>query len=148
MNNESIEMIKIVEWIDANNEDSYEDKHGEDEKDDDELSEFTEKSYENDFEKEYEDKYEDKHEAKDKGNDVDEDSLENTIYSELDSILDFIFDYDIIPTPENFYELDHFTKIKNKIINKIKLDKNDLLYIKAIDGSKKFELLKLFNWVL
>lgn len=144
MNNESIEMIKIVEWIDANNEDSYEDKHGEDEKDDDELSEFTEKSYENDFEKEYEDK----HEAKDKGNDVDEDSLENTIYSELDSILDFIFDYDIIPTPENFYELDHFTKIKNKIINKIKLDKNDLLYIKAIDGSKKFELLKLFNWVL
>ena len=121
--NETIEMINLIERIDIANNDDEDD-------DEDELSEFTE----NDFEKGYEGK--------------DDDSLENTIHSELDSVLDFIFDYDIIATPEKFYELYHFTKIKNKIVNKIRLDKNDLSYIKKVDDSKKFELIKLFNYVL
>ena len=64
---------------------------------------------------------------------------------ELDSLLEFKFDFDIIFTPENNSQLDHLTEIKTKIINKIKLNKSDLFYIKKIEDCEKFELIKIFN---
>ena len=64
---------------------------------------------------------------------------------ELDSLLEFKFDFDIIFTPENNSQLDHLTEIKTKIINKIKLNKSYLFYIKKIEDCEKFELIKIFN---
>jgi hypothetical protein len=72
--------------------------------------------------------------------------------SELDSELDFIFDFDIVYEPsigiDNNDKTKHFIEIKNKIINKIKLNANDLIYITKLDENDKFELIKLFNHMM
>lgn len=64
---------------------------------------------------------------------------------DLDSELDFQFDFDIINNDENNMELDKYYKIKNKIINNIKLNKNDLVHIQYANNGIMFELIKLFN---
>jgi hypothetical protein len=72
--------------------------------------------------------------------------------SELDSELDFNFDFDIIYEPsiaiDNNDKTTHFIEIKSKIINKIKLNVFDLLYIKKLDDDDKFELIKIFNHMM
>jgi len=85
---------------------------------DDDLSEFSEYK-DNDF--------------------VNYDYLEET----LDSTVDF--DFDIIFTPENNSELLQINEIKHKIVNKIKLSFLELSYIKKMEDSDKFSLIKLFN---
>jgi hypothetical protein len=59
--------------------------------------------------------------------------------------LDLNFDFDVIFTPENNSEILQFIEIKNKIVNRIKLNALDLSYIKKLEDSDKFDLIKLFN---
>lgn len=79
--------------------------------------------------------------------------------SELDSILDFNFDFDMVYDPNinntnnNTYSIIddnkmHFIEIKSKIVNKIKLNANDLIYIKKLEDDEKFELIKIFNHIM
>jgi len=80
--------------------------------------------------------------------DILEQNLVSNELSDLDSELDFIFDYDIIYNLENNNKNvsnDYLTSIKNKIINKIKLNKTDLMHIQYSNEGTKFELIKLFN---
>ena len=58
---------------------------------------------------------------------------------------DFNLDFDIIFTPENNSELLKLTEIKSKIVNRIKLNAQDLSHIKKIEDDEKFSLIKLFN---
>ena len=78
--------------------------------------------------------------------------LDSELESELDSELDFKFDFDIIYEPsigiDNNDKTTHFIEIKSKIINKIKLNANDLIYIKKLDDNDKFELIKIFNHMI
>jgi hypothetical protein len=64
---------------------------------------------------------------------------------DLEDTFDFIFDFDIIYKPKINIELLQIIEIKNKIVKKIKLNALELLFIKKLDDSEKFELLKLFN---
>lgn len=88
--------------------------------------------------------------------DVDSDILEQNIDadmqsvvdSDLDSDLDFIFDYDIIYNHENNNDVDNLIEIKSKIVNKIKLNNNDLTRIQYTNEGTKFEIIKLFNHYL
>jgi hypothetical protein len=68
--------------------------------------------------------------------------------SELYSDLDFMFDFDIIYNPENNSDVDNLIEIKSKIVNKIKLNKSDLIRIQYANEGAKFELIKLFNHYL
>jgi len=64
---------------------------------------------------------------------------------DLEDTFDFIFDFDIIYKPKFNIELLQIIEIKNKIVKRIKLNALELLFIKKLDDSEKFELLKLFN---
>jgi hypothetical protein len=59
--------------------------------------------------------------------------------------LDLNFDFDVVFTPENNSEILQFIEIKNKIVNRIKLNALDLSCIKKLEDSDKFDLIKLFN---
>jgi hypothetical protein len=64
---------------------------------------------------------------------------------DLDSCLDFQFDFDIVFTPENKSKLLQVTEIKSKIVNRIKLNAQDLLHIKYMEHDEKMDIIKLFN---
>jgi hypothetical protein len=65
---------------------------------------------------------------------------------ELDSILDFNFDFDIVYSPNSINDKSHrFMEIKSKIVNKIKLNAVDLIYIHKLDHDEKLEIIKIFN---
>jgi hypothetical protein len=135
--NDNMKYIKVYEGdfnyikneiIDSN---FYNDDHNNDE---DNLSQFSGFSYITDFE------------------DYDKDKLEENLgcktFSDLDSDFDFMFDYDIIYNPEhnNKTDTNYLSEIKNKIMNKVKLNKTELLHIQYADETTKFEIIKLFNF--
>jgi len=64
---------------------------------------------------------------------------------ESDDDLESSLDFDIIYKPTNNIELIQMIEIKSKIVNRIKLNTFDLLYIKKLNDNDKFDLLKLFN---
>lgn len=65
---------------------------------------------------------------------------------ELDSILDFNFDFDIVYTPNSIYDKSQrLMEIKSKIVNKIKLNAIDLIYIHKLSDDEKLEIIKIFN---
>lgn len=113
--NGEIEMVEPEPYIDFNNIGNDDSGNS-----DDNLSEFSE----------YEDDDFDKN-----------DYLEET----LDLDLDFDVDVDLVFTSENNSEILQFIEIKNKIVNRIKLNALDLQNIKKLDDNDKFELIKLFN---
>jgi len=64
---------------------------------------------------------------------------------DLEDTFDFIFDFDIIYKPKINIDLLQIIEIKNKIVKRTKLNALELLYIKKLNDSEKFELIKLFN---
>jgi hypothetical protein len=73
---------------------------------------------------------------------------DDDLESSLDSTLEFIFDFDIIYKPKNNIEMLENIEIKNKIVNRIKLNALDLQNIKKLDDNEKFELIKIFNHMM
>jgi hypothetical protein len=71
--------------------------------------------------------------------------MHSILDSDLDSDLDFMFDFDIIYNPENNNDMNNFIEIKTKIVNKIKLNKDDLTRIHHANDIVKFEIIKWFN---
>jgi hypothetical protein len=109
---------------------SFDSLHNDDE---DKLSQFSGFSYVKDFE------------------DYDKDKLEENLICknsyDLDSELDFLFEFDTIYNPEDNNKTDtyYLSEIKNKIVNKIKLNDKDLLHIQYANETTKFEIIKLFS---
>ena len=109
---------------------SFDSLHNDDE---DKLSQFSGFSYVKDFE------------------DYDKDKLEENLICknsyDLVSELDFLFEFDTIYNPEDNNKTDtyYLSEIKNKIVNKIKLNDKDLLHIQYANETTKFEIIKLFS---
>jgi len=143
--NDNIKYIKVYEGdfnyikneiIDNNfynHHDDDDDDNDDNDDNEDNLSQFSGFSYITDFE------------------DCDKDKLEENLgyktFSDLDTEFDFLFEYDIIHNHENNNKTnsEYLCKIKNKIMNKIKLSAKELLYIQYANETTKFEIIKLFN---
>jgi len=135
--NDNIKYIKVYENSLKNIKNSvlssFDSLHNDDDDDEDNLSQFSGFSYVTDFE------------------DCEKDDLEENLgcktFSDLDSEFDFLFEYDIIHNHENNNKTDseYLCEIKNKIMNKIKLNAKELLYIQHANEKIKFEIIKLFN---
>ena len=133
--NDNIKYIKVYEgkFNYIKNEIIDNNFYNDDDDDEDNLSQFSGFSYVTDFEDYDKDKL--------------EENLECKTFSDLDSEFDFFFEYDIICNHENNNktDTDYLCEIKNKIINKIKLNAKELLHIQHANEKTKFEIIKLFN---
>lgn len=114
---------------------SFDSLHNDDE---DNLSQFSGFSYINDIDVENEE------------NDKLEENLVCKNSSDLDTELDFIFDCDTIYSnskskSKQIYDDVYLSEIKNKIVNKIKLNDKDLLHIRYANETTKFVIIKLFS---
>lgn len=111
----------------------------------DKLSQFSGFSYNKDFQHGdggYSYNYDNDSDILEQNIDTD---MQSVLDSDLDSDLDFLFDYDIIYNPKNNSDLNNLIEIKTKIVNKIKLNKDDLTHIQHANDHVKFEIIKLFN---
>jgi hypothetical protein len=137
--NDNIKYIKVYENSLKNIKNSvlssFDSLHNDDE---DNLSQFSGFSYINDIDIENQE------------NDKLEENLVCKNSSDLDSELDFMFEYDTIYSnskskSKQIYDDIYLIGIKNKIMNKIKLNDKDLLHIQHTNETTKFEIIKLFS---
>ena len=135
--NDNIKYIKVYENSLKNIKNSvlssFDSLHNDDE---DNLSQFSGFSYINDIDIENQE------------NDKLEENLVCKNSSDLDSELDFMFEYDTICSnikSKQIHDDIYLIGIKNKIINKIKLNDKDLLHIQHANEKTKFEIIKLFS---
>jgi hypothetical protein len=135
--NDNIKYIKVYENSLKNIKNSvlssFDSLHNDDE---DNLSQFSGFSYINDIDIENQE------------NDKLEENLVCKNSSDLDSELDFMFEYDTICSnikSKQIHDDIYLIGIKNKVINKIKLNDKDLLHIQYANETTKFEIIKLFS---
>jgi len=135
--NDNIKYIKVYENSLKNIKNSvlssFDSLHNDDE---DNLSQFSGFSYINDIDIENQE------------NDKLEENLVCKNSSDLDSELDFMFEYDTICSnikSKQIHDDIYLIGIKNKIMNKIKLNDKDLLHIQYANETTKFEIIKLFS---
>jgi len=135
--NDNIKYIKVYENSLKNIKNSvlssFDSLHNDDE---DNLSQFSGFSYINDIDIENEE------------NDKLEENLVCKNSSDLDSELDFMIEYDTICSnikSKQIHDDIYLIGIKNKVVNKIKLNDKDLLHIQYANETTKFEIIKLFS---